>query len=174
MVLQKINYLYFMRKKNQEIIDPTIIEEILTESEICRLAMMDGEKPYILPFNYGYQDNCIYIHCAKEGKKIDLLEKNGEVCFEIEHTAELVEGKKACNWTERYRSIVGYGTVEILSDFEEKEHGLAIIMRSNGMKGEITFKKSNVEAVVILKLNITQLTAKQSSNWENVIFPIEV
>ncbi len=47
-------------------------------------------------------------------------------------------------------------------------NGLEIIMRSNGMKGEITFKKSNVEAVAILKLNITQLTAKQSSNWEKL------
>ena len=157
-----------MRKKNQEITDPVIIEEILSESEICRLAMMDGDKPYILPFNYGYAENCIYIHCAKAGKKIALLGKNGEVCFEIEHTAELIEGEKACNWTERYRSIVGYGAVEILSDFAEKEHGLEIIMRSNGMKGEITFKKSNVEAVAILKLNITQLTAKQSSNWEKL------
>ncbi len=70
-----------MRKKNQEIADPKIIEEILKESEICRLAMMDGDKPYILPFNYGYKDNCIYIHCAKEGKKIDLLRKNGEVNY---------------------------------------------------------------------------------------------
>ena len=155
-----------MRKKNQEITDPTIIEEILTESEICRLAMMDGDKPYILPFNYGYKENCIYIHCAKKGKKIDLLSKNGEVCFEIEHTTQLVEGEKACDWSERYRSIVGYGKVEILSDFEEKELGLEIIMLSNGMKGEIIFKKSNVEAVAILKLNITSITAKQSSNWE--------
>ena len=154
-----------MRKKNQEITDPTIIEEILTEAEICRLAMMDGDKPYILPFNYAYLENCIYIHCAKVGKKIDLLSKNGEVCFEIEHTAQLIEGEKACDWTERYRSIVGYGSVEILSDFDEKQHGLDIIMRSNGMKGEITFEKKHVEAVAILKLIITSLTAKQSSNW---------
>lgn len=158
-----------MRKKNQEITDQKIIEEILSESEICRLAMMDGDKPYILPFNYGYKDNCIYIHCAKEGKKINLLRKNGEVCFEIEHTAQLIEREKACDWTERYRSIVGYGLVEILTEFEEKEKGLEILMRSNGMKGEISFKMSNVEAVAILVLNITSLSAKQSSNWNKVV-----
>lgn len=157
-----------MRKKNQEITDPKIIEEMLYESEICRLAMMDGDKPYILPFNYGYKNNCIYIHCAREGKKIDLLSMNGEVCFEIEHTAKLIVGEKACDWTERYRSIVGYGCVEILSDFDEKVEGLEIIMRGNGMKGEIVFKKSNVEAVAILKLGIATLTAKQSSNWISI------
>lgn len=56
-----------------EIKDPKIIEEILSDSEICRIAMMDGDKPYILPFNYGYKHKAIYIHCAREGKKIEHL-----------------------------------------------------------------------------------------------------
>lgn len=157
-----------MRKKNQEITDPTFVEEILQESEICRLAMMDGDRPYILPFNYGYKENCIYIHCAPEGKKIDLLLQNPEVCFEIEHTAEIIQDEEACKWSELYRSVVGYGNVEIISDFEQKLNGLEIIMRSNGAKGPLEFADKHVNAVTILKLNITSLTAKQSSNWDKL------
>ncbi len=62
-----------MRKINQEIKDLQIIEDILSSSIICRIAMIDGERPYLLPFNYGYKDNCIYIHSALEGKKLDVL-----------------------------------------------------------------------------------------------------
>ncbi len=154
-----------MRKFNQEIKDPKIIEEILSDSEICRIAMMDGDKPYILPFNYGYEINTIYIHCAPEGKKIDLLKVNGSVCFEVEHTAELLKAEKACKWATRYRSIVGYGEVEILNEFDQKKRGLEIIMRSNGAEGDLNFEKKQIDAVAILKLNISELSAKQSSNW---------
>jgi nitroimidazol reductase NimA-like FMN-containing flavoprotein (pyridoxamine 5'-phosphate oxidase superfamily) len=83
-----------MKKKNQEIIDKRIINEILTCSEICRIAMLDNDSPYILPVNYGYKDNIIYIHSAPEGKKIDLLKKNNKICFEIEQKAEIVKHEK--------------------------------------------------------------------------------
>ncbi|MFC2129485.1 pyridoxamine 5'-phosphate oxidase family protein [Bacteroidota bacterium] len=157
-----------MRKKNQEITDPVIIEEILQESEICRLAMMDGDRPYILPFNYGYHDHCIYIHCAPKGKKIDLLQKNPEVCFEIEHSAELIEAEKACKWSELYRSVIGYGKVEIITDFEQILKGLEIIMRSNGAQGPLEFDDKHVKACSVLKMQITSITAKQSSNWDKI------
>ena len=160
-----------MRKKNQEITDRAIIEEILKESEICRLAMMDGNRPYLLPFNYGYRDGYIYIHCAPEGKKLDLLRKNPEVCFEIEHTAELIKADKACNWSELYRSVVGYGRVEIIRDLADKVLGLEIIMKSNGAHGPQEFNDRHVNACLILKLKITEITGKQSSNWNKINTP---
>ena len=105
-----------MRKANQEIMDERILEEILKGSEICRIAMVDSELPYILPFNYGYEDRCIYIHSAPDGKKIDLLRKNNRVCFEIEHTARIIKDEKACKWSTLYRSVVGYGEIEIVDN----------------------------------------------------------
>ncbi len=85
-----------MRKSNQEIKDQEIIEEILSGAEFCRIAMMDDNKPYMLPFNYGYKNRCIYIHSAPAGKKIDLLNRNGFVCFEVEQTARVVQKDKEC------------------------------------------------------------------------------
>ena len=38
-----------MRKTNQEIRDGQVLQEILQASVICRIAMMDGDRPYILP-----------------------------------------------------------------------------------------------------------------------------
>lgn len=158
-----------MRKTNQEITDQNIIEEILSRSRICRIAMMDGNRPYILPFNYGYNNKCLYIHCAPEGKKIHLLKQNPQVCFEIEHTAELVKHEKACNWATLYRSVLGYGDVEIIVDFEQKQKGLKNIMTHNGAKGNLEFGKKQVDAMLLLKLNIRECTGKQSSNWNRII-----
>ncbi len=155
-----------MRKANQEITDKSAIEEILSQSGICRIGMIDNRLPYVLPFNYGYKNNHIYIHCASTGKKIDLLRKNPKVCFEIEQNAGIVKNDKACKWETTYRSIVGYGTIEILTDFTQKQKGLEIIMAHNGAPYLDDFEANQVDSVVILKLKIDTLTGKQSSNWD--------
>ena len=157
-----------MRKANREITDKAILEEILTRSTICRVAMMDNGLPYILPFNYGYKDNCIYIHCAPEGKKTDLLRENSRVCFEVEQTAEIVKEDKACKWTTTYRSVVGYGNIAIITDFAGKQKGLEIIMAHNGAPELTDFEPKNVDAAVVLKLTIDTLTGKQSGNWNKI------
>jgi ribosomal-protein-alanine N-acetyltransferase len=160
-----------MRKVNQEITDRLIIEEILIHSKICRIGMIDNGLPYIVPFNYGYKDNQIYIHCAKVGKKIDLLKTNPNVCFEIEEKAEIVKNEKACKWATTYRSILGYGKIEILTDFAQKQQGLEIIMAHNGAADLIEFEQKQVDSILILRLTIDTLTGKQSSNWDEVHNP---
>lgn len=154
-----------MRRKEKEIIDKKIIEQILSNSEICRIAMIDGDKPYIVPLNYGYFDNAIYFHSAPLGKKIDILKHNNKVCFEIEFYNETIKKESPCDWSTKYRSVIGYGTVEIITDFEEKKKGLDIIMAHYRKPVNNVYKDKQVDFIVILKLIIEQITGKQSGNW---------
>ena len=154
-----------MRKTNQEIRDRQILQEILQGAVICRIAMMDGDRPYILPVNYGYSDGCLFIHSAPEGKKIDLLRKNRQVCFEVEDRPEVIKGERACDWTTRYRSVVGYGEVEILTDEAGRRRGMKIIMAQHGAPDLIDFNQRNLDRMVILKLRITSMTGKKSGTY---------
>lgn len=153
-----------MRKAKLEIKDEEVLKEILSAALICRLAMMAGDLPYLIPVNYGYRDGCIYMHSAPEGKKIDLLRLNNKVCFEVEEAVEVLKGDRACDWTTSYRSVIGYGTVEILSDDESKQKGLEVIMAQHGAPHLIEFNRKNMDRMVILKLSITSLTGKHSSS----------
>jgi hypothetical protein len=154
-----------MRKTNQEIRDRQVLQEILQGAVICRIAMMDGDRPYILPVNYGYSDGCLFIHSAPEGKKIDLLRKNRQVCFEVEDRPEVIKGERACDWTTRYRSVVGYGEVEILTDEAGMRRGMEIIMAQHGAPDLIDFNQRNLDRMVILKLRITSMTGKKSGTY---------
>ena len=154
-----------MRKSRQEIKDQGVLEEILSNQVICRLAMVDGDRPYIIPVNYGYHDGFLYIHSAPEGKKIDLLCQNPELCFEVEDPVEITKGERACDWSTRYRSVVGYGRVEILSDDAGKQQGLEVIMAQHGAPDLIEFDPGNIKRMVILKIRITSMSGKQSSNF---------
>ncbi len=85
-----------MRRKERCIKDQEIIEQILRQSVICRVAMHDEEYPYMVPMNYGYRDHTLYFHCALEGKKLELIRKNNHVCFEIELSHEIIKYAESC------------------------------------------------------------------------------
>ena len=78
--------------------------------------------------NYGYRNGFIYFHSAPAGKKIELIKANCRVCFEIEHHYSVVKGEVACDWTSRFRSLMGTGTIEILTGNDDKKEALDIIM----------------------------------------------
>jgi len=150
-----------MRRTEKEIEDQNVIHKILSESMLCRIGLFDVEYPYVVPVNYGFKNNTLFVHCAPHGKKIDLIRKNNKVCFEIEASYKIVEDEKSCNWTTRYRSVIGYGDIEIITDFEEKKKGLDVIMIQHG-KTENKYSDKLVNRMIILKLNIISATGKQS------------
>ena len=61
-----------MRRLDKEIKDSDVIQEILQNSEICRLGLVDGNEAYIVPVNYGYKDGVIYMHSAPNGRKMEI------------------------------------------------------------------------------------------------------
>jgi nitroimidazol reductase NimA-like FMN-containing flavoprotein (pyridoxamine 5'-phosphate oxidase superfamily) len=154
-----------MRRKEKEITDRRIINRILQESVICRIAMVDQGEPYIIPLNYGYSDNALYIHSALKGKKMDILKRNNRVCFEIELPAEIIRNELSCDWSTKSRSVIGYGIVEIITNTEEKKKGLDIIMKHHGKASGNAYKDILVDSIVILKLNIDNITGKQLGEW---------
>ncbi len=64
-----------MRRQEREIRDEAEIQEILEKGLVCRLGLYDGQYPYVVPLNYGYRNGCMYFHCAREGRKIDILKR---------------------------------------------------------------------------------------------------
>ena len=157
-----------MRKKQYEIKDVTVIEEILAKSEVCRIAMIDNGKPYIIPMNYGYKNNTIYFHSSPLGKKIEILKKNNLVCFEMEMNAQVVKKDIPCDWTTKYRSVIGYGTIEFITDNKQKKEGLDIIMAHYGKKDKNIYQDKNFEKTLVLKLNIEEMTGKQHGDINQI------
>jgi nitroimidazol reductase NimA-like FMN-containing flavoprotein (pyridoxamine 5'-phosphate oxidase superfamily) len=155
-----------MRRKDKEIRDRNIIEQLLSGSDICRIAMIDGNRPYLVPLNYGYAGNTLYFHSASSGKKIDILKQNNRVCFEIENHNEIIRDEIPCEWTAKYRSLIGYGTIEFITGFEEKKKGLDVIMAHYGKTGINNYMDNHIENMIILKLNIEEISGKQSGNWD--------
>ena len=148
-----------MRKKEREIKDKAILDQLLMQSRICRLGLFDGKWPYVVPVNMGYEPGRIYFHSSKMGKKMDILRDNPNVCFELDADVEIVTGERPCDWTTYYKSVIGFGTAVILEDEAEKLAGLKIIMRRHG--GPVDgFKPEVVPVTAVVRIDIASMTGK--------------
>ena len=153
-----------MRKKDREIKDTKELEEILQKADVCRIAFAVDGVPYIVTMNFGYiwkDQLTLYFHCAKEGKKLELMKKNNMVCFEMDIDHELVQSENACDWGMKYRSIVGLGSLESITDEEEKKKGLDCIMDHYGFSGKKEYNEKVLNLTEILRLTVTEFTGKK-------------
>ncbi|HML05207.1 MAG TPA: pyridoxamine 5'-phosphate oxidase family protein [Methanobacterium sp.] len=153
-----------MRRSDKEIKDKETIQWILKEALVCRIALCHDNKPYIIPMNFGFKDNCLYLHSATEGRKIDILKENNNICFEVDIKNEIVESENACNWGMKYYSLIGSGKAIFIEDIEEKKKSLDIIMQKYNEKDNKSseYSKSALDKTVVIKIELTEITGKKS------------
>jgi nitroimidazol reductase NimA-like FMN-containing flavoprotein (pyridoxamine 5'-phosphate oxidase superfamily) len=155
-----------MRRKDRQITGRDEIEEIIKSSDVCRIALTDDNIPYIVTMNFGYMGGekpCFYFHSAKEGRKIDMIRKNGYVCFELDTGHELYSGDKGCDWGMRFSSVVGYGNISIVDDLTEKISGLDCIMAHYADTGSFIYEKNIFDRTTVIRLDIEEMTGKRKT-----------
>ncbi|HUU20350.1 MAG TPA: pyridoxamine 5'-phosphate oxidase family protein [Sedimentisphaerales bacterium] len=150
-----------MRRKDKEIRDIATIENIIRKASVCRLGLCDNGRPYIVPLCFGYKDKTLYFHCASEGKKLDILRKNNNVCFEIDIDYELIKAKEACKCSIKYQSVIGFGKAAFIEDIESKRKAFDIIMR-NYSDGSFEYPVEAIKNTVIIKVEVESMTGKKS------------
>lgn len=153
-----------MRRKDREITDLEEIMNIIRACRVCRLGMADGDRPYVVPLNFGVQmENgavTLYFHGAKEGRKLDILRKNPAVCVEFDLGHQLLEGDVPCACSFAYESVIGFGRGEILERHEDKARGLAAIHRQMSGK-EYEFTPEQTGIVAVLRVELQEVAGKR-------------
>jgi nitroimidazol reductase NimA-like FMN-containing flavoprotein (pyridoxamine 5'-phosphate oxidase superfamily) len=150
-----------MRRREREIQDEQVIRDILEKGLVCRLGLCDGQQPYIVPMSYGYRDRRIYFHCAREGRKIDIVKSNDRVCIEVDIDARVIPGEAPCRWTAKYKSVIGFGRARIIDDEKEKKAGLDVIMAHYGGSGG-DYDEKSLQRTSLIEVVLESMTGKQS------------
>ena len=154
-----------MRRADKEIKDRKKIDAILAKAICCRIALVDGDCPYIVPVNFAVSNDHLYFHSAKEGRKIDILRKNNSVCFEMDIEGEIVKGQKACSWGMKYVSVIGFGKAFFIEDKMGKKMALDLLMEKYA--GENGFLYSDdeddeLDKIIVIDVKIDTISGKQS------------
>ncbi len=151
-----------MRRKDKEITDFNEIESIIKKNCICRIALSNNNVPYIILMNYGYKNNTLYFHSAKEGTKLNIINTNPNVCFEITEDIKIVKSEKACSFGTKYRSVIGNGKIKIIEEDKAKIEGLNIIMKQHTNKDNWKYSEESLKNIFILKLEIDEIRGKKA------------
>ena len=127
---------------------PGECDALLRRAEVLRLGLADADGPYVVPVNFGYDGERIYVHGAREGRRVAAVAEGARVCFEADE-GEIVRADRPCGFTARFRSVIGYGTARLLTSAEDKRRGLDVLMRHYGSTGEgIPDAKLEVTSVI--------------------------
>lgn len=161
-----------MRRKDKEITDKAEIESIIKNAQVCRIAMYDdfAKFPYIVPMNFAYKDGILYFHSAKQGRKIDIINNNPNICFEIDTAHGVIIGeKKLCNWSMAYESVMGFGKAVINDDEQVKISALNLLIQKYSKENisdiEISsyqYPESSLKNTSIIQVKILEMTGKKS------------
>ena len=104
-------------------------EEARAIMESCDFAVLsttDNENmPYGVPVSVVLEENHLYFHCAKAGRKLENIQQNPHVCLTFAKV-RLVDGE---NFTTRYESVIAEGTAAIIEEETEKRHALHLLGR---------------------------------------------
>lgn len=159
-----------MRRTDREITDINQITEVIKSCSCCRVGFNDDGEVYIVPLNFGFElkDSKIifYFHGAKEGRKIGLIENSPQAGFELDtnhRIYSLHDDGTACNYTASFKSVIGTGKVGIVSDCEEKMHGLGLLMEQSTGKRDWAFDDKMLNSVAVFKLEADKFSCKVHS-----------
>jgi nitroimidazol reductase NimA-like FMN-containing flavoprotein (pyridoxamine 5'-phosphate oxidase superfamily) len=156
-----------MRRSDREINDTAAIDDILSRADVCHLALVDQGEPYLVTLNFGFTRQSgqliLYFHSANEGRKLDIIRKNQNVCFALDLDHVLVKGGNGCGWGMKYKSVVGYGRMEITTDPEERLTGLQCLMEHYSSQTEFVFDPQVLSATTVLKLTADRVTGKKKA-----------
>jgi hypothetical protein len=151
-----------MRRTDKEIISREEIDDIIRGSQVCRIALAKDNMPYIVPVSFGYDGKSIYLHTAKEGKKIIYFKNNNNVCFEFERNVRLFKDPiNACKWTFSYECVIGFGNIYELESFENRKNGINKIMSQYSRK-EWIFGEDKLNGIRVWRIEINSITGKRS------------
>jgi len=162
-----------MRRQDREATGIQEIAEILRQCKTCYLAVVDEGKPYVVPLSYGYrvfnsqEGNLtgsplleLYFHSALEGRKLDIMKRNAQVCFAIAKEGEPVHADTPCNSGYYYSSVIGNGKAVFVEDCSEKCEALSVMFRQQ-TGSDVVFTDKEADTVCVFKIVSTDFTGKR-------------
>lgn len=153
-----------IRRKEKAIESKEEMISILEKSKYITVAMCEDNIPYLVTLSHGYEreKNCIYFHCAREGKKVDILSKNKTIWGQAIEDHGYAEG--SCDHL--YATTQFKGQVTFIEDTKEKEYALSVMINSlepdpqSVIDEQIT--KKSVKRVNIGRIDIEYMSGKKA------------
>ena len=134
---------------------------LLDRMAIGRLALITEEGPYVLPLNYLFADDCIYLHSGLKGKKVEALRADPRVCFLVDEPGPQVTWAQGCGISQIYESVMCFGRAGFVERPEEKRRILEMMIHKFlPAESRVSLEGRNIEKTLVIKIQIEWMTGK--------------
>jgi nitroimidazol reductase NimA-like FMN-containing flavoprotein (pyridoxamine 5'-phosphate oxidase superfamily) len=152
-----------MRRVDKEITSSRILRKILKSASYVTVAMCKNDEPYLVSLSQGYDEtrNCLYFHCAAEGKKLDFLKANNRIWAQALLDYGYVQGE--CDHS--YASVHFKGKVTFIEDPDEKLHAIQTMINQldkNPTRLLTKLKAEKLGTTLIGRIDIESMTGKKT------------
>jgi nitroimidazol reductase NimA-like FMN-containing flavoprotein (pyridoxamine 5'-phosphate oxidase superfamily) len=156
--------LFHVRRRDREVTDPEELRRVLRSTKYVTVALCMDDKPYLVSLSHGFDEehNCLYFHCAPEGKKLVYAKANAKVWGQAVLDYSVTD---ECDYA--YTSVHFQGTLSIIDDLAEKQHGMEVMVHQLSLTPEAKLEKIKPEklaATTMLRIDITGMTGKRHLN----------
>jgi len=152
---------FHVRRKDREITDNQILRKILESTKYVTIALCMDMKPYLVSLSHGYDTvkNCIYFHCANEGKKLLYINANNNTWGQAVQDYGVTE---ECDYA--YTSVHFSGKISLIASLTEKQHAMEVMVRQLSSNPEVKLAKIKPEKLsktIMGRIDIEYMTGKQ-------------
>ena len=137
------------------------IKDFLNDEHVGRISSIDENGfPQIIPMNFVFLNDAIYIHSHVKGEKLDNISRNNKVGFEADRELEFLpsyfdDPHDASLADTLYISVVIKGIASFVTDRTEKTLALNGLMEKYQPEGQYDPIKSDMrvlDAVTVIKI----------------------
>lgn len=155
---------FHVRRKDREITDSQALKKVLKSTKYVTISLCMDNEPYLVSLSHGYDEtqNCIYFHCAPEGKKLVFMKANNKVWGQAVLDYGVTD---ECDYA--YTCVHFSGKISLISDLSEKQHAIEVMVQQLSANPEAKLAKIKPEKLAkttMGKINIDYMTGKHHQN----------
>jgi uncharacterized protein len=152
---------FHVRRKDREITDAQELKQVLKNTKYFTIALCMNNEPYLVALSHGYdqEKNCLYFHCAPEGKKLLYAQANPQVWGQAVEDYGVTD---ECDYA--YTSVHFSGKLVIISDLAEKRHAIEVLVRQVSLNPEVKLAKvkpEKLEKTRMGRIDISYMSGKK-------------
>ena len=155
---------FHVRRQDKEITDKRLLKKILKTAEYVTIALSKDNQPYLVSLSHAYDEdrNCLYFHCAREGKKLHYLKSNNAVWGQALLDYGCSEDPEC---THLYASVHFSGKVTLIDNPEEKRRAMRCMINQLCKNPEALMTNVNLDRLkntAMGRIDMEQMSGKKS------------
>lgn len=149
----------------KQILNKNDISILLKKIRVGRISTVNPDGfPYSVPVHFVFSGDSIFAHGSPKGQKINNLEANPKVCFQVDEMLSIIYAEDistCCNVSTGYVSVLAFGEAFVVKDMAKKREVLRLIVdKYTPELAKLPMPEEKVAITGVIEIKIASISGK--------------